>query len=108
MIELSCVSGVGQPAAYALIILSESIRKQGLDVATKERVEKELATWLTEVNKGLSGYEQLQMFVIVNDPWTIENGLLTPTMKLKRAKIEASVADKLEGWYAHKKPVLWA
>ncbi len=108
LIELSCVSGVGQPAAYALIILSESIRKQGLDGATKERVEKELAIWLTEVNKGLSGYEQLQMFVIVNDPWTIENGLLTPTMKLKRAKIEASVADKLEGWYANKKPVLWS
>ena len=108
LIELSCVSGVGQPAAYALIILSESIRKQGLDGATRERVEKELATWLTEVNKGLSGYEQLQMFVIVNDPWTIENGLLTPTMKLKRAKIEASVADKLEGWYANKKPVLWS
>ncbi len=108
LIELSCVSGVGQPAAYALIILAESIRKQGLDAATKERVEKELAAWLAEVNKGLSGYEQLQMFVIVNEPWTIENGLLTPTMKLKRAKIEASVADKLEGWYANKKPVLWA
>ncbi len=108
LIELSCVSGVGQPAAYALIILAESIRKQGLDAATKERVEKELAAWLTEVNKGLSGYEQLQMFVIVNEPWTIENGLLTPTMKLKRAKIEASVADKLEGWYSNKKPVLWA
>ncbi len=108
LIELSCVSGVGQPAAYALIILAENIRKQGLDAATKERVEKELAAWLTEVNKGLSGYEQLQMFVIVNEPWTIENGLLTPTMKLKRAKIEASVADKLEGWYSNKKPVLWA
>ncbi|MDP2274229.1 MAG: AMP-binding protein [Archangium sp.] len=108
LIELSCVSGVGQPAAYALIILAESIRKQGLDAATKERVEKELAAWLADVNKGLSGYEQLQMFVIVNEPWTIENGLLTPTMKLKRAKIEASVADKLEGWYANKKPVIWA
>lgn len=108
LIELSCVSGVGQPAAYALIILAESLRKAGLDAATKERVEKELGAWLNEVNKGLSGYEQLQMFVIVSEPWTIENGLLTPTMKLKRAKIEASVADKLDTWYSAKKPVLWA
>jgi long-subunit acyl-CoA synthetase (AMP-forming) len=107
LIELSCVSGVGQPAAYALIILAESLRKAGIDAATKERVEKELGAWLTEVNKGLSGYEQLQMFVIVKEPWTIENGLLTPTMKLKRAKIEASVADKLDTWYADKKPVQW-
>lgn len=33
---------------------------------------------------------------------------LSPTMKLKRAKLEASVADKLEGWYAQQKPVQWA
>jgi len=108
MIELSCVTGVGQPAAYALVILSEDLRKQASDPAVRARVEKDLGAWLAEVNRGLSGYEQLQMFVIVSDPWTIENGLLTPTMKLKRAKIEASVADKLEGWYAQKKPVLWA
>jgi long-subunit acyl-CoA synthetase (AMP-forming) len=108
LIELSCVSGVGQPAAYAMVILAENIRKAGLDAATRERVEKELGAWLEEVNKGLSGYEQLQMFVIMSEPWTIENGLLTPTMKLKRAKIEAAVADKLEGWYSAKKPVLWA
>jgi long-chain acyl-CoA synthetase len=108
LIELSCVSGVGQPAAYSLVILAENIRKQGSDPAVKARVEKELGEWLNEVNKGLSGYEQLQMFVIISDPWTIENGLLTPTMKLKRAKIEASVADKLEGWYGAKKPVIWA
>ena len=108
LIELSCVSGVGQPAAYALLILAENIRKQGADPTVKARVEKELGEWLSEVNKGLSGYEQLQMFVIVSDPWTIENGLLTPTMKLKRSRIEAAVADRLDGWYGAKKPVLWA
>ena len=108
MIELSCVSGVGQPAAYALIILAEDLRKQSTEGAVRARVEKELGQWLAEVNRGLSGYEQLQMFVIVSEPWTIENGLLTPTMKLKRARIEASVADRLEGWYAEKKPVQWA
>lgn len=108
LIELSCVSGVGQPAAYALIILAENIRKEMNDPAVKARVEKELSEWLVEVNKGLSGYEQLQTFVIVKEPWSVENGLLTPTMKLKRTKIEASVADKLEGWYAQKQPVQWA
>ncbi|MDP1827765.1 MAG: AMP-binding protein [Archangium sp.] len=108
LIELSCVSGVGQPAAYALVILAENIRKEMNDAAVKTRVEKELGDWLVEVNRGLSGYEQLQTFVIVKEPWTIENGLLTPTMKLKRTKIEASVADKLDAWYAEKKPVQWA
>ena len=99
---------MGQPAAYALVILAENIRKQQADAAVRARVETELGAWLTEVNKGLSGYEQLQMFVIVSEPWTIENGQLTPTMKLKRANIEAAVKDKVEGWYSAKKPVLWA
>jgi len=108
VIELSCVSGVGQPSAFAMVILAENLRKTLSEAGVKERVEKDLSQWLTEVNRELSGYEQLQMFVVISDPWTIENGLLTPTMKLKRARIEAAVADKLEGWYSSKKGVLWA
>ena len=108
LVELSCVTGVGQPAAYAMVILAENIRKTTSDPTVRTRIEKDLAEWLDQVNRTLSGYEQLQMFVIVSDPWTIENGLLTPTMKLKRARIEAAVADKLDGWYGARKPVLWA
>src|SRR5690606_12316160 len=108
LIELSCVSGVGQPAAYALVVLAEDIRPKMKDPEVKERVERELGPWLKEINGKLSGYEQLQMFVIHDDVWSIENGLLTPTMKIKRTKIEASVADRLEGWYGTKGPVVWA
>jgi long-chain acyl-CoA synthetase len=48
------------------------------------------------------------MFVIANEPWTIENGMLTPTMKIKRSKIEDAIKDKLDGWYSKKGAVLWA
>jgi long-subunit acyl-CoA synthetase (AMP-forming) len=106
LIELSCVSGVGQPAAYALVLLSEDVRKK-LDESAKPRIEKELAEWLDKVNQGLSGYEQLQMLVVVKEPWSIEKGTLTPTMKLKRARIEQDVAPHLDAWYGAKKPVLW-
>jgi long-chain acyl-CoA synthetase len=108
LIELSCVSGVGQPAAYALVVLSEDIRDKVKDPEVKARIESELGPWLAEVNGKLSGYEQLQMFVIASEPWTIENGLLTPTMKIKRTKIEDSVKDRLEDWYAKKGSLIWA
>jgi long-subunit acyl-CoA synthetase (AMP-forming) len=107
LIELSCVSGVGQPAAYALVLLAEDQRKK-LDEANKAKIEKDLAEWLDKVNQGLSGYEQLQMLVVVQEPWSIEKGTLTPTMKLKRARIEQDVAPQLDAWYGAKKPVLWA
>ncbi|MBK6515965.1 MAG: AMP-binding protein [Polyangiaceae bacterium] len=108
LVEMSCVSGVGQPAAFALVVLAEDIRGKLSDPAVKARVEQELAPWLDEVNSKLSGYEQLQMFVIADAPWSIENGMLTPTMKIKRTKIEDAIKDKLDGWYSKKGAVLWA
>ena len=108
LVEMSCVSGVGQPAAFALVVLAEDVRGKVSDPAVRTQVEQELGTWLRQVNSELSGYEQLQMFVIANEPWTIENGMLTPTMKIKRSKIEAAVAKRVDAWYAAKGPVQWA
>ena len=107
LIELSCVSGNGQPAAYALVVLAEDIRPKMAEAATRTRVEQELGAWLAQVNNTLSGYEQLQMIVVSPEPWAVENGFLTPTLKIKRSKIEASVEPKLDGWYATKGSVLW-
>jgi long-subunit acyl-CoA synthetase (AMP-forming) len=108
MIELSCVSGVGQPAAYALLVLAEDLRPKLSAAEVRARVEVELTAWLKRVNAELPGYEQLQMFVVLPGAWSIEAGSLTPTMKLKRARIEADVADRVDGWYAQGKPVVWA
>ena len=60
------------------------------------------------MNATLSTYEQMQMLVVMPEAWSIEKGTLTPTMKLKRAGIEAAVKDRLEGWYASKNTVQWA
>jgi len=47
------------------------------------------------------------MIVIAREPWAIENGFLTPTMKIKRSRIEASVADRVAAWYASGETVIW-
>ncbi len=107
LIEMSCVSGVGQPSAYAMVVLSETERPKMKDAAERQRVEAELTTWLKAVNSGLSNYEELAMFVVISEPWSIENGMLTPTMKIKRSKIEANVEPHLDAWYGAKKPVFF-
>jgi long-subunit acyl-CoA synthetase (AMP-forming) len=108
LLELAMVSGVGQPAPYAVVVLAESLRPQIGDAAVRARVEAELGSLLDSVNRDLVLHERLRMLVVAREPWTIDNGQLTPTMKIKRSRIEASVAAQVDGWYAAPGAVVWA
>ena len=105
-VEQSCVSGSGQPKAFAVLMLSEALRNKGKEAA-KAEVEGDLEALLKKVNSEVEHHEQLQFFVVVKDEWQIENGFLTPTMKLKRNVIEDTYEPQVEGWYASKKSLIW-
>ncbi len=107
MVESSIVSGVGQPAPYGMVVLAEHLRARLNDAALRADVEQSLAGLLEGVNAQLVGHERLRMLVLARDPWTVENGCLTPTMKIKRSRIEGGVADRVDGWYGEAGPVIW-
>lgn len=107
LVEMSMVSGLGQPAAYGIVVLSEAVRPKQKDPAFRKEVEAEMAQLLKEVNATLVNHEKLQMIVVAQQPWSIENGCLTPTMKIKRARIEQEVASKVEKWYSSNSKVQW-
>jgi len=98
MVEMSLVSGVGQRAAFAIVVLAEQLRPRLSDAALRAEVQAEMEKLLGEVNRSLSDYEQLQTLVVAREAWSIDNGLLTPTMKLKRARIESVIADEVARW----------
>jgi long-chain acyl-CoA synthetase len=108
MIESSMVSGVGQSASYALVVLAEDVRPKLNDPAFKAEVTEAMTSLLKETNKGLADYEQMKMVVIAKEPWSIDNGCLTPTLKIKRNKIEAMVEPQVDQWYGGKDTVLWS
>ena len=108
MVELSLVSGVGQAEAYALVVLAETLRPRLDQPALRAEVQREMEQLLQAVNRELSDYERLHMIVIVREPWSIENGLLTPTMKIRRSRIEAAVEPLIDGWYGQGGRVVWA
>jgi long-subunit acyl-CoA synthetase (AMP-forming) len=62
---------------------------------------------LKDVNQTLDPHEHLRFMVVVNEPWTIENDFLTPTMKLKRNVVEDAYRKKVDDWYAQEKTVIW-
>ncbi len=108
MVELSLVSGVGQQAAYAIVVPAEGLRPKLADPAVRAEFTQEMANVLQRVNDHVADYEQLRMIVVAREPWSIENGCLTPTMKIKRNRIEAAVGEQVEKWYSTKGPVVWA
>jgi long-subunit acyl-CoA synthetase (AMP-forming) len=108
MIELSMVSGSAQSQPYALVVLAEQLRLELQHTDSREQVSAELGMLLKQINQQVANYEQLQCIVIANAPWGIENGCLTPTMKIKRNRIEDMVKAQVDAWYAQNQDVIWA
>jgi long-chain acyl-CoA synthetase len=106
-VELCCVTGSGNPQPYALVLPAEELRPKLGDAAERERFEGELNALLDSVNKEVEAFERLQFLAVVKEPWVIENGFLTPTMKIKRSKIEETYEPKSEAWYGAGQRVVW-
>jgi long-subunit acyl-CoA synthetase (AMP-forming) len=82
-IEQVCVMGAGLPAPIAVVVLTDAAG--ALD---KVEIRKSFKTTLDQVNATLESHEKLSNVVIADEGWTIENDLLTPTLKVKRDKLE--------------------
>ena len=83
LLEQICVMGAGLPAPVAVVVLSDAARHLPAD-----NVRSSLETTLADVNRHLESHERLSHIVIVDDEWTTENDLLTPTLKVKRDVLE--------------------
>jgi long-chain acyl-CoA synthetase len=108
MIEQSMVSGVGQPAPFAMVMLNEFLRPRLAEPATRKQIEADLSELLRITNESLVSHERLSRLVITREPWSIENGCLTPTLKIKRSRLEALAEPVVNSWYAAPGPVIWA
>jgi len=106
-VEMCCVTGSGHPQPFALILLAEEIRPTLKDASVREEIETELKALLEEVNQRVESFERLEFLAIVRDAWLIENGFLTPTMKMKRSVLEDTYGPKADDWYAARRRIVW-
>jgi len=63
-------------------------------------VEEILIARIATQMKEFPGYAQVRRVRATLDPWTVENGLLTPTLKLKRAKVMETFNAEIDAMYA--------
>ncbi len=104
-VEQVCVVGDNLPQPLALIQLSEL----GLRQAQQQRavLEQMLGELLLAVNARLDRHEKLGCLVVIGDAWRIENGFMTPTLKIKRSVVEATYREQCELWSVSGQPVVW-
>lgn len=106
-VEAVCVTGPYQPQPFALLMLSPEGRDRIADPQGRGQLKAELEALLDGVNAGLEAHERLSYVVVARDSWTIENGFLTPTLKIKRDIIENRYLANAEAWLASGQAVIF-
>ena len=96
-IEQVCVVGSGLPQPMALVTISEYGKTKD-----NKSLESSLKKTMEIVNAKFEQHEHLRKIVIVDQEWTIENNLLTPSMKIKRKEVENTYQDNYQKWYDSK------
>jgi long-chain acyl-CoA synthetase len=106
-VEVCCLMGAGQPSPFAIVVLTAVDRGRCIDPEARRAMEESLRARMDAINEELDPFERLSMIVIADGPWTIGNGLLTPTLKIKRGVLEECYLRMVEEWRAQDRPVVW-
>ena len=81
--EQVCVAGIGLPQPLCIATLSDigKAKEQSL-------LEEELSALLSKINEPLDSYKRISTIVVLNENWNVENGMTTPTLKIKRNAVD--------------------
>jgi long-chain acyl-CoA synthetase len=107
-VEACCVAGANYPQPFGILMLSLDAQQQAQDEASRGQLFSSLEQHLEKVNAQLDPHEQMKFLTVVGEQWTVDNGFITPTLKVKRNVIEDHYGKHFQDWEAQKKPVVWA
>ncbi len=106
-VEACVVTGANLGQPLGILMLSPDASKRSLDDAERRAMEVSFEAHLKQVNARLDPHEQLDCLVAVTTAWTVENGFVTPTMKVKRNRIEEVYSSMYEQWTGQRRKVVW-
>ena len=92
------VEGDRRPYLVAIIVPEEDKISKLKDKEIHDLISSEVK----KANENLSSIEKIRKFIIVRDPFSTDNGLLTPTMKIRRHKIKEMYGEELDDLYGSK------
>jgi len=101
-IEQVCIVGMGIPQPILLVIPSLEGKNKN-----KEELNKCLIKAIKEINPILEKHEKIAKAVIMKEDWTVENGLMTPTLKVKRNQVEKIHMPMYKSWFDSEEEVIY-
>jgi len=96
-----CVVGLNCTQPILLAVPTE------IAVQNKDVVSEKLSKVLIDVNEKLDNYKKISKIILVKEDWVPENGMTTPTLKIKRAKIDEKFSPMYSDWEKSEKTVIW-
>ena len=96
-----CVVGLNCDQPLLLAVPSESAKDNKAAVNTK------LTKTLDQINDKLDNYKKISKIIFVKEDWVPENGMTTPTLKIKRSKIDEQFSDQYSKWEKNDDKVIW-
>ena len=96
-----CVVGLGLPQPILLGVLND-LSKSNVNETSEKMID-----YLEKINSSLDSYKKIKKVVFVKNEWTPENDLTTPTLKIKRAKIDEEFSKNYDSWYNSEEIIIW-
>ncbi len=90
LIEIACVVGEHLDQPVALVQLAEELE------ADMRELRRHLVDTLDKVNRDLEAHQRIERIIVARESWTIENDLLTPTLKIRRQSIEQRYRETIK------------
>ena len=85
-IEQACVFGEQKNYIAALLVLNSESKSS----------DKDIQRYIDEVNKDLTQPEKIKKFIFIDEPFSIENNLMTPTMKVRRHEVQKKYQNQID------------
>jgi long-chain acyl-CoA synthetase len=100
--EQVCLVGMGIAQPMALIVLSEAAKSKD-----RQTLNESIIKTIEDLNTSLKAHEKIEKAVVMKEEWTVENGLMTPSMKIRRNRVEGIHQDFYPAWFDREEKVVY-
>jgi long-chain acyl-CoA synthetase len=106
-VEACMVTGANLGQPLGIVMLSPDAAERSGSEADRQQLMAQLNQHLDDVNARLDPHEQLDCLVVVKTPWTVDNGFITPTFKVKRNRVEEVYGPHYDEWVERRKKIVF-